>query len=154
MEAAQLNLFQDRWWLLTPSGKGRGYPQAIKKVRDLVQALGAKVALLAPQEHDAALALISHLPHMVAYALVHTALSVQKGKALRFSGGGFRDFTRIAISSPEMWTDICLDNRKEILKVLGKFEKSLSRLKRFLDRSDAKGLRQFFSSVAKVRSRL
>jgi prephenate dehydrogenase len=154
MAAALPNLFQDRWWIFTPGGRGSATKPALKKLLRLAQALGSKTAVLGPQEHDQILAVISHLPHMVAYALVDVALSFRGGKALRYAAGSFRDFTRVAASSPTMWTDICLDNAVELLKMIEKFETSLKKIKKLVKLRNSKQLSSFFANISKVRSKL
>lgn len=154
MAAAQRDLFSGRWWLLTPEGRNPREKKALARLKRLAAALGAKPATMSPGQHDRSLALISHLPHMAAYALVDTALGVDQGRALKFSAGGFRDYTRIAASSPRMWSEICLENRENILKMITRYEKSLKRIKSLLRRKDTKGLEDFFQKSARVRRKL
>jgi cyclohexadieny/prephenate dehydrogenase len=154
MTAAQKNLFAGRWWLFTPGPRNQESLRALKKLQSLAEALGAKTAVLSPGEHDRILAAISHLPHLTAYSLVDAVLSFRKGRAIRYAAGGFRDFTRIAASSPEMWTDICLENRAALLAMLSRFEKSLRTLRRHIAKKNAAGLRRLFSRAAEARRRL
>jgi cyclohexadieny/prephenate dehydrogenase len=120
----------------------------------LAEGLGSKTASLPPQRHDQLLALISHLPHMSAYALVDTALKLEKWQPLKYAAGGFRDFTRIAASSPQMWSEICLDNAVPLLKMIERFEKSLAKIKSLIVKGDGGGLIRFFESASEVRRKL
>ncbi|MCC7344682.1 MAG: prephenate dehydrogenase/arogenate dehydrogenase family protein [Deltaproteobacteria bacterium] len=152
MASALEGLFEGRWWVFTPdSAAGK---RAAKRLRRLAKALGAKSLAMSPKEHDEILAAISHLPHMLAYALVHAAMGLQKGKALKLSGSSFRDVTRIAASSAQMWTDIGLDNHRGILRMIDRHEQFLKKLKSLLAKRDAKGLEKFFESAARVRRKL
>jgi prephenate dehydrogenase len=128
--------------------------QAAKKLARLVKRFGAKPVLMNPKEHDEILAAISHLPNLLAYSLLHAASEVQKGRALKFSGSSFRDITRVASSSAEMWTDIGLDNSEQILRMIGRQEKVLLKLKGLLRRGDAQGLQKFFAMAAQLRRKL
>jgi prephenate dehydrogenase len=120
------------------------------------EAAGAKLILMDPVQHDQILAAVSHLPHIIAYALVNTVLDVriQGQEVLSFSAGGFRDFTRIAASSPEMWRDISLLNRDSILDMISEYEKSLSRLKELVRQGDGKGLETEFERAKQAREKL
>ncbi|MFO1462173.1 MAG: prephenate dehydrogenase/arogenate dehydrogenase family protein [bacterium] len=152
MQSALTGLFAGRWWVFTPDTPAAR--RATPRLMRLAKALGAKPLAMSPAEHDQILAAISHLPHMLAYALVHAAMGLQKGKALQLSGSSFRDVTRIAASSARMWTDIGLDNRREILRMLDRHDKILKNLKGLLARRDARGLEKFFDSAAQVRRKL
>jgi cyclohexadieny/prephenate dehydrogenase len=154
MASACLSLFKNRWWLVTPRPPSVRNSLALSKLEKFIKALGAKPARMTPRDHDWALAVISHLPHMAAYALVDTALKVKNGRSLRFAAGGFRDFTRIAASSPQMWAEICLDNKEAILATLGRFEKSLAEIKKRISKQDGRGLEKFFAKTAQVRRKL
>lgn len=147
-------LFENRWWVFTPGRKKPGASQALRRLRRWAEAMGAKTTVMTPKHHDQCLALISHLPHMVAYGLMDTALKRDRGRDLRFAAGGFRDFTRIAGSSPQMWTEICLDNQKYLLQMMDRFEKSFGKLRRLIERGDGKGLNRLFAQAAKARNRL
>ncbi len=153
MAAALTGLFQGRWWILTPT-QDRNHRAAASQLASLWKKLGAKVQTMPPREHDQILGAISHLPHLLAYSLMHAALSYKKGRALRFAGSSFRDVTRITASSAEMWTDISLDNRKTLLAWISTFEKVLKKVKRSLARADVKSLHRFFASAAKARRQL
>jgi prephenate dehydrogenase len=154
MAAAVAGLFQDRWWILTPNSNDAKTKGAVAQLSALWKKLGAKVQVMSPREHDQILAGISHLPHMMAYSLMHAVMAFQKGVALRFAGSSFRDVTRITASSAEMWTDICLENRAALLKWVQSFEKVLTKLKKGIAKGDARALQRFFSTAAKTRSQL
>lgn len=150
MISAQAGLFKDRWWILTPEGKnGAG-----AKLRLLLQILGAKVKTMKAAEHDRILAAASHLPHLLAFSLVRLASMPRRRKSLELAGSSFRDATRVAASSPDMWVDIFLDNRKALLAALADYEKLLKSLRRDIQNGGEKSLRRFFDSAAKLRRKL
>ena len=152
MSSALRGLFEGRWWVFTPDSPPA--KKAALRLCRLVKAMGAKPVILSPKKHDEVLAAISHLPHMLAYALVHAAKGLQKGRALKLSGSSFRDVTRIAASSALMWTDISIDNHREILRMIARHEKVLGQLKTLLAKRDARGLKIFFNAAAQVRRKL
>lgn len=154
MEYALKGLFQDRWWIFTPTGKGNASQSGVKKLIQFARALGAKTAVMSPRVHDETLAAISHLPHMAAYALVGSINKVKKGHPLRYTAGGFKDFTRIAASSPNMWTEICLENSQELIKMMKRYQKSLEKIQGLIQRRDTKGLQRYFEAAAAVRRKL
>lgn len=153
VEAAQANLFANALCILTPTD--RTSPEAFAKVQRFWNAIGAKTVSMDPDAHDRILAVVSHLPHLIAYALVNTALELQSksGDLLSYSAGGFRDFTRVAFSSPEMWRDICVANRKNLLAVIEAYEKTLDRFKRLLVEGRAEGLRLEFERARSVKEK-
>jgi prephenate dehydrogenase len=131
--AASAELFRGRRLVLTPLPENSS--SDVEKVEAAWKAAGAKVSRMQPDEHDAVLATVSHLPHLLAFALVHDVASRPNSEQLfSFAAGGFRDFTRIASSHPEMWRDICLANRDQLLKETEKFAEKLEQVKRLLDR--------------------
>jgi prephenate dehydrogenase len=144
IEAASSNLFTDALSILTPTD--RTSPEAFKKVQRFWEAIGVRTVSMDPDAHDRILAVVSHLPHLIAYALVNTALELQSksGDLLSYSAGGFRDFTRVASSSPEMWRDICMANRENLLAVIEAYENTLDRFKRLLVEGHAEGLHREF----------
>jgi len=154
MSSAELDLFQGRWWILTPESKDKAYQSPLRKLLSLCKALGAKTFLLSPEDHDAILARVSHLPHMLAFALIAATHQFQGGRALAFAGSSFKDATRVAQSPAEMWRDICLDNRAAILESLKYFKKSLNRLESEIRGSRGHRLESIFKSAAEVRRRL
>lgn len=142
--AAFATLYRGRRCILTPTG--RTDPAALARIQHLWQAAGSEVVVMTPEKHDRILAAISHLPHMVAYALVDAVgkCSGENESILNFSAGGFRDFTRIASSDPTMWRDIALSNRTALLEVIEKFEISLAEVKQDIAAGNSEGLFEFF----------
>jgi len=148
--AASADLFQNRRVVLTPLKENS--PEAIAKVTSAWQACGARVSRMPADEHDAVLAAVSHLPHLLAFALVHEVAGRGNSEQLfSFAAGGFRDFTRIASSHPEMWRDICLANRDQLLLELNKFGEKLQQVKALLD--DPAGLEKLFAEAREARDR-
>lgn len=125
---SDINLFKNRWCILTPTKKSR----RIKTIEDLWKKIGMKVAKMSPEKHDKIMSVTSHLPHLIAFTIVGTAFNLSpndRESLLKFSAGGFRDFTRIGSSDPKMWHDIFLKNKKHILKTLDKFNDDLKLFK-------------------------
>ncbi|MEE9240365.1 MAG: prephenate dehydrogenase/arogenate dehydrogenase family protein [bacterium] len=139
VEASFATLYEGHRTILTPTENSS--TEAVKALRALWEGVGAQVDILDPEMHDQILADISHLPHLVAYALVNAALS---GGGITYAAGGFRDFTRIASSNPEMWREICLDNRDALLASLRGFEETLSELRSAVKRGDGDALDEAF----------
>jgi prephenate dehydrogenase len=130
--AASAELFRNRRVVLTPLAENE--EDSIAKVQALWSACGAKVSRMGAEEHDAVLAAVSHLPHLLAFALVHEVAERENSAELfSFAAGGFRDFTRIASSHPEMWRDICVANRDRLLDEVSRFSKKLDHVKALLD---------------------
>jgi prephenate dehydrogenase len=151
-EAAFPELYRERKVVLTPL-KGTS-PRAKALVKGAWESCGAKVFELEPREHDAVLATVSHLPHVLAYALVDQVAASRDAKRLfSYAAGGFRDFTRIASSHPEMWRDICIANKKALLAELDRYGRGLARVKRMLERGDAKALEALFTGAREARDR-
>ena len=151
-EASFRELYRDRKVVLTPLE--RTDPRALARVRGAWEACGAEVFQLEPKEHDAVLASVSHLPHVLAFALVDQVARSKDAKRLfAYAAGGFRDFTRIASSHPEMWRDICLANRKALLVEIGRYEGELERVRRMLERGDGRALEALFSGARAARDR-
>src|SRR5918995_2077056 len=133
--AAKAELFEGRRVVLTPLKENAR--ASVAAVEAAWSACGAKVSRMDAEEHDAVLAAVSHLPHVLAYALVHdVAKRNNSAQLFSFAAGGFRDFTRIASSHPEMWRDICLANREALLEALGSYESHLQDLRRALEAGD------------------
>lgn len=153
-EAAFGELYAGRKCILTPTD--RTDPAALEKVKLVWEATGAKVVVMDASTHDMVLAAVSHLPHMIAYTLVNTVGDMEDAgvDALGYSAGGFRDFTRIASSSPEMWTDICAMNRGQILDTIDGFAKRLSKLRALIDRGDLDALKKEFERAKNLRDSL
>ena len=130
--AANADLFRNRRVVLTPLAENE--EDSVSKIQNLWSACGAKVSRMDADEHDAVLAAVSHLPHLLAFALVHeVAQRPNSAELFSFAAGGFRDFTRIASSHPEMWRDICVANRDRLLDEVSRFSKRLERVKALLD---------------------
>lgn len=144
-------LFENRRCILTPTAKTD--KEALKKVKEIWQAAGSEVIVMDAEKHDCILAAVSHLPHVIAYSLVNTVDDVRdfEESILNYSAGGFRDFTRIASSSPEMWRDICLLNRRAILDMIDRFEEKLSALKKSIEAEEGKKLLNAFKNAKDAR---
>lgn len=153
-QAASTDLFRGARCILTPTPHTD--VQALEKVKNLWEEVGSEVVLMEPMDHDRVLAAISHLPHMAAYALVNTAMDLlnQDTDLLSFSAGGFKDFTRIAASSPEMWRDICLHNGDNILTTIEAYEAVLERIKGYIRTHNGKGLFEEFERAKKLREEI
>jgi cyclohexadieny/prephenate dehydrogenase len=145
-------LFINRWCILTPPEGSDA--EAIERLRAFWTALGAKVEIMTPDHHDLVLAITSHLPHLIAYTIVGTADElgqVTSSEVMKFSAGGFRDFTRIAASDPIMWRDVFLANKDAVLEMLGTFNEDLSKLTRAIRRGDGDALFEHFTRTRAIR---
>ncbi|MBI2318486.1 MAG: prephenate dehydrogenase/arogenate dehydrogenase family protein [Betaproteobacteria bacterium] len=152
VDAASATLYQGRTVVLTP------LPQTSERAAALVEqaweACGAQVQRMAPREHDEVFAAVSHLPHLLAFALVDlVAGHANAGRLFEHAASGFRDFTRIASSHPEMWRDICMSNRDALLAELSGYEAELAQLRAILDRGDAGALQAVFERARAARNR-
>ncbi len=151
--AADPSLFRGRSFIATPTRKTK--EEALRRVERLWRLAGSKVAIrMDPKTHDHVFAYVSHLPHVVAYALVHSVATLPSRFPLGYSAGGFRDFTRIASSNPEMWKDIVLQNREEVLRAVARYRRNLDLLCRRIAASDGDGLRKMFERAKKTRDGL
>ncbi|MES2752756.1 MAG: prephenate/arogenate dehydrogenase family protein [Pseudomonadota bacterium] len=145
-------LFINRWCILTPPEDTD--PAAVEKLAAFWRALGANVETMGADHHDLVLAVTSHLPHLIAYTIVGTAdelEDVTQAEVLKFSAGGFRDFTRIAASDPTMWRDVFLANKDAVLEMLGAFQEDLSKLTRAIRRGDGDVLFEHFTRTRAIR---
>src|SRR5919201_4559343 len=150
--AASAQLFNGRRVVLTPLAENAA--DTVAKIQSLWEACGARITRLAAEEHDAVLAAVSHLPHLLAYALVHDISERANAEQLfSYAAGGFRDFTRIASSHPEMWRDICIANRDRLLSELSCYERELKHVRALLEAADAKGLERLFAEAREARNR-
>jgi prephenate dehydrogenase len=150
--AASAELFRDRRVVLTPTKESDG--DAVSKVEALWKACGARVSRMTAEEHDAVLAAVSHLPHLLAYGLVHEVATRGNSEQLfSFAAGGFRDFTRIASSHPEMWRDICIANRDLLLSELKKYRAKVEAMEKLLQAGDAAALERLFAEAREARER-
>jgi prephenate dehydrogenase len=143
-EAAFAALYRDRRCILTPTE--RTADEALDRIRRMWQTVGSQVVVMAVDKHDRVLAAISHLPHMVAYALVNAVGAYDRydENVLEYSAGGFRDFTRIASSDPTMWRDIALTNREALIEMMEQFENFFAELKEDVASGSADRLFEFF----------
>jgi len=149
--AALTDLYQNKKVVLTPLPENN--EKAVARVRTAWELCGAIVIELTPQQHDAVFAAVSHLPHLLSFALVHDlAQRDNRDLLLSFAASGFRDFTRIAASSPEMWRDICFANREALLKELHIYIEELNRMGAALASGDAEQLEQTFHTARELRS--
>ncbi len=151
-EAGFATLFTGRWCILTPATDAD--PVAVARVAEFWRRLGADVETMTPEHHDRVLAVTSHLPHLIAYSIVGTASdleAVTEGEVIKYSAGGFRDFTRIAASDPTMWRDVFLSNREAVLEMLGRFSEDLAQLQRAIRWSDGDALFDLFTRTRAIR---
>jgi cyclohexadieny/prephenate dehydrogenase len=126
----------------------------VEKVRAFWEAFGANVEIMTPEHHDLVLAITSHVPHLIAYNIVGTAADLEevtRSEVIKFSAGGFRDFTRIAASDPTMWRDVFLHNKDAVLEMLGRFTEDLTALQRMIRRGDGQGLFELFTRTRAIR---
>jgi cyclohexadieny/prephenate dehydrogenase len=151
-DAGFAELFVNRWCILTPP-EGTS-PEAVERLAAFWRSFGAKVETMTADHHDLVLAVTSHLPHLIAYTIVGTAFElreVTQNEVLKFSAGGFRDFTRIASSDPTMWRDIFLANKDAVLEMLGRFSEDVSELTRAIRRGDGDALFNIFTERRAIR---
>ncbi|PLX38584.1 MAG: cyclohexadienyl dehydrogenase [Hyphomicrobiales bacterium] len=151
-DAGFAELFEQRWCILTPP-EGTD-PAATEKVQAFWEGLGSYVEVMTPEHHDLVLAVTSHVPHLIAYNIVGTAddlETVTKSEVMKFSAGGFRDFTRIAASDPTMWRDVFLNNREAVIEVLGRFTEDLIALQRAIRWGQGDKLFDLFTRTRAIR---
>ena len=151
-DAGFAELFVNRWCILTPSDGAD--KKAVDKLASFWRLLGANVETMAADHHDLVLAITSHLPHLIAYTIVGTADELQavtRSEVLKFSAGGFRDFTRIAASDPTMWRDVFLANKDAVLEMLGRFNEDVSALTKAIRKGDGDALFEHFVRTRAIR---
>ena len=151
-EAGFADLFDNRWCILTPEAGTDA--AATDRVTDWWTAMGARVEVMEPAHHDLVLAITSHVPHLIAYNIVGTASdleTVTRSEVIKFSAGGFRDFTRIAASDPTMWRDVFLNNREAVIEVLGRFTEDLIALQRAIRWGEGDTLFDLFTRTRAIR---
>ena len=151
-DAGFAELFENRWCILTPP-EGTD-AKAVDKLATFWRLFGANVEIMTPEHHDLVLAITSHLPHLIAYTIVGTADELQtvtRSEVLKFSAGGFRDFTRIAASDPVMWRDIFLANKDGVLEMLGRFNEDVAALTKAIRRGDGEALYEHFTRTRAIR---
>ena len=151
-DAGFATLFHNRWWILTPPVNAE--PAQVARLTAFWQALGAHVETMDPAHHDLVLAVTSHLPHLIAYTIVGTASDLEqvtRSEVIKYSAGGFRDFTRIAASDPTMWRDVFLSNKDAVLETLQRFTEDLTALQRAIRWGDGEALFELFSKTRAIR---
>ena len=154
-ESGFAELFENRWCIL--SADKNISKEEMQKLEKFWVELGSKVKLMSFEQHDYVLSLTSHLPHVVAYSIVKTAINDDekfKNDIIQYSAGGLRDFTRIAASDPLMWRDIFIDNSENILKVLDNYSKNLDEIKAAIKSKNGEKLMKIFSSTKKIRKEI
>ncbi len=153
-EAGFAELFEERWCILTPmDGTAHDAPE-VERLKAFWEGAGSKVAVMSPDYHDRVLAITSHLPHLIAYTIVGTATDLEdhmQHEVVKFSAGGFRDFTRIAASDPVMWRDVFLNNREAVLEMLGRLYEDIAILARAIRVGDGKTLEDKFTRTRAIR---
>ena len=151
-DAGFATLFVNRWCILTPPEGTNA--RAIEIVRAFWAAAGSNVEVMSATHHDLVLAITSHVPHLIAFNIVGTAAHLEQvtnSEVIKFSAGGFRDFTRIAASDPTMWRDVFLNNKDAVLEMLGRFNDDLTALKTMVERADGDGLFDLFTRTRAIR---
>ncbi len=151
-EAGFAELFEGRWTILTPEPGADA--AAVDKLKAFWTALGSKVEIMSAEHHDMVLAITSHLPHLIAYNIVNTAEHLERvtdKEVIKFSAGGFRDFTRIAASDPTMWRDVFLNNKEAVMEMLRRFSVDLAELQRAIQSDDGDTLFRLFSEARAIR---
>jgi cyclohexadieny/prephenate dehydrogenase len=151
-ESGFAELFAGRWCILTPDETTDA--AALERVQKLWEAAGMKVVTMTAEHHDKVLAVTSHLPHLIAYTIVATATDLEedmKSEVIKFSAGGFRDFTRIAASDPVMWRDVFLNNREAVLEMLQRFNEDLTALQRAIRWGEGDKLEDLFTRTRAIR---
>ena len=148
--AAKKDLFNKKNVILTPIKENT--PKSIKALQDFWKLLGGIVTKMQPDEHDQIFSTISHLPHLLAFNLVNLINNKEnKDILLNFAASGFRDFSRIAASSPEVWRDICIQNQKSIIKDLKLFQKEITKITNFIEMKDQNALEEYLKLASKTR---
>ena len=151
-DAGFAELFEGRWCILTPP-EGTD-AKAVDRLAAFWRLIGAKVEIMSPEHHDIVLAITSHVPHLIAYNIVGTAADMEEvtqSEVIKFSAGGFRDFTRIAASDPVMWRDVFLNNKEAVLEMLGRFSEDLAALQRMIRWDDGEALEALFTRTRAIR---
>ena len=151
-EAGFSELFQGRWCVITPSATTN--QSAVDKVADFWRAAGSNVEFMDPDHHDQVMAMTSHLPHLIAYTIVGTAMDLEASlmdEVIKYSAGGFRDFTRIAASDPTMWRDVMLNNKSAVLEMLQRFNEDLTALQRAIRWNEGDTLLDLFAKTRAIR---
>lgn len=151
VEHADADLYTGKQVILTPTE--RTHPGHLQRAQEVWEALGCHVQQMTPESHDAAFAAVSHLPHLIAFALMHGIVNQGEGKEfLHLGGPGFRDFTRIAASDPKMWRDILLANRLELVEQAKIFQRSLMNMLKLAEDGDGEKLEQMIDQASQARA--
>jgi len=151
-ESGFATIFDNRWCILTPPPGADA--AAVAQLTAFWTALGSTVEIMEPKHHDMVLAITSHLPHLIAYNIVGTAADLEgvtQSEVIKYSAGGFRDFTRIAASDPTMWRDVFLNNREAVLEMLQRFTEDLTALQRAIRWGDGDALFTLFDRTRAIR---
>lgn len=151
-EAGFATLFNNRWCILTPPANAE--EGAVGALSDFWTALGARIEIMDAEHHDLVLAVTSHIPHLIAFTIVGTASDLEdvtRSEVIKYSAGGFRDFTRIAASDPVMWRDVFLSNKSAVLEMLGRFTEDLTALQRAIRSGDGDTLHDLFDRTRAIR---
>lgn len=152
-DAGFATLFQHRWCILTPEADAP--PQALADVSQFWEGIGARIEVMDAAHHDLVLAVTSHIPHLIAYTIVGTASDLEdvtRSEVIKYSAGGFRDFTRIAASDPTMWRDVFLHNRGAVLEMLDRFSDDLSAMQAAIRSGDGDAMFDLFSRTRDIRN--
>ncbi|MEP6064921.1 MAG: prephenate/arogenate dehydrogenase family protein [Paracoccaceae bacterium] len=151
-ESGFAELYDGRWCLLVPDGEVD--PTALSQLREFWEKLGSNVEVMDPDHHDLVVAVTSHAPHLIAYTMVGVADDLRRvtdSEVIKYSAGGFRDFTRIAASDPTMWRDVFLSNKEATLEILGRFTEELFALQRAIRTGDGDHLHDYFTRTRAIR---
>ena len=151
-EAGFVELFEGRWCVITPDKTAS--KESIEKICKLWKAAGSNVEIMDPNHHDQVMAMTSHLPLLISYTIVGTATDLEKSlvsEVVKYSAGGFRDFTRVAASDPTMWGDIMIKNKEAVLEILQRFNEDLTALQRAIRWDEYDLIHDFFSKTRKIR---
>ena len=150
---ATKGLFENKWCIITPENNPR---KNVSKLKKVWETLGMRVSIMTAKEHDRIMSITSHLPHLIAFTIVGTAINNNKGRKslLNFSAGGFRDFTRIASSDAEMWRDIFLNNKNNVLDTLDEFINDLKNFRDLIDYNRSEDIYNFIKKAKAVRKKI
>ena len=151
-ESGFSELFNGRWCILTPNQNTS--TSALAKVKNMWKEAGMQIAIMDAEYHDRVLAITSHIPHLVAFSIVGTVTELEdqlKTEVIKYSAGGFRDFTRIAASDPVMWRDVFLNNSEAVLEMLGRFIEDLTALQKSIRWQDGESLEKLFTKTREIR---
>ncbi len=154
-EAGFASLFTNRWCILTPPDGADA--AALEALKGFWTNLGARIEIMDAEHHDLVLAVTSHIPHLIAFTIVGTASDLEevtRSEVIKYSAGGFRDFTRIAASDPVMWRDVFLNNKAAVLEMLGRFSEDLTALQRAIRSGDGETLEELFSRTRTIRRKI